>query len=294
MISVIIPTYNRGGELLSCLDRLNKQTNVDFEVIIVDDSSDIEVTLNKAIYNFRVILHRNNKNEGASYSRNLGVSLSTGKWILFLDDDDLFVCDKVEIVLNEINNNPQADFLYHNAFINMVNENVRYITSVKPRFDLNIDDLLYNNYIGGAPVFVIKRDVFLNVGGFDTALPAIEDYELLLRLALVNPKVNLCFIDKVLTECFYYTKRASVSKNIYALNKAIDVIRSKHVTHNTAKRFLLNASVMLAHSHLMNLNRICALYYLKAFVVKKDIKFLFASIISSISPSLLILLRAKI
>ncbi|WP_434341260.1 glycosyltransferase family 2 protein [Motilimonas cestriensis] len=175
--SIVIPSYNRYRELLACLDNLNSQTSNDFEVIVVDDFSSEPVRIDPSLYRFKVSLHRMLKNSGAAAARNFGASLACGSWLLFLDDDDFFDFDKVSTIQLVADRNRNINFIYHSAVIKMVNEKGHYITSVQPSDKLELNKLLSGNYIGGAPVYAMKKDLFVRVGGFDDSLKSIEDYE---------------------------------------------------------------------------------------------------------------------
>lgn len=90
VISVIIPAYNSENYLRECLDSVAGQEYGDFEVIVVDDGSEDGTTAVVEEYasrdrRFRLV---RNSHNGVSASRNLGLSLAGGEWIMFLDSDD--------------------------------------------------------------------------------------------------------------------------------------------------------------------------------------------------------------
>src|SRR5690554_2469634 len=92
-ISIIIPTYNRFNFLEQCIKSISDQTYSEFEVLIVDDGSKAEVlnqikSLISRLPNYRLIV-RTSSNSGASASRNLGLANASGKYIIFLDSDDI-------------------------------------------------------------------------------------------------------------------------------------------------------------------------------------------------------------
>lgn len=291
--SIVIPTYNRPVELLRCLKLLENQIFKNFEVIIVDDCSTNIVDLSSCVLDYDFVYHRLNKNIGAAGARNVGVSLAKSDWIVFLDDDDVFEPDKLLRIRAEIDKSPNSEIVYHTARIHMVNEGVEYLTSIKKESTLALNELLAGNYIGGAPVITIKKDLFESVCGFSEHLRSIEDYHFLLKLAVHN-KVNVCFIDEPLTTCFYYTGRTSVSKHIQNLKFSLCYIKEHYVSEKTSRAFKTNAFGMMAHAHLMNLNRLSSYYYLMAFLKSCSFRFFVASLLSLISPKLLIFLRTKL
>lgn len=87
MFSIIVPSYNRKSEIPALLESLTQQTYKGFEVVIVDDHSKEPVVVEKP-YPFKVNVIRNETNQGAAESRNVGACAALGEWLLFLDDDD--------------------------------------------------------------------------------------------------------------------------------------------------------------------------------------------------------------
>ncbi len=114
LVSVIVPTRNRGLLIKPCLDGINSQSFNDYEVLIIDDGSsldsrlEIEQLLNK--YDDRFILNKihapDTKGSGASYIRNLGISLAKGEYLAFCDDDDYWCRDNyLQSVISTLNSN---------------------------------------------------------------------------------------------------------------------------------------------------------------------------------------------
>ncbi|HAQ61115.1 TPA: hypothetical protein DCR49_03820 [Candidatus Delongbacteria bacterium] len=296
MFSVIIPTYNRPKELLNCLKSLSKQSFLNFEVIIIDDHSETEVSKSflSENYPFRIVISRNEVNCGAALSRNKGIKLCKYEWIAFLDDDDIWRSDKLEIINSAIEKNPDLDFIYHNSRIRMINEKTEYVTKREVPADF-FKSMLVKNIIGGTSMIVIGKSLTEKLGFFDKDLNALEDYELWLRFSKIfKPK----YIDQPLTIYNYETSVKSVSKNIESNVKALNLIRKKYATDYkklTQKEIRENKEweySMLAHKCLLNYQRINAMkFYFRAFSVNKRIKFLFTSIISLIYPKLIFKLR---
>ena len=97
-VSVIIPTHNRGEMLRRAIDSVLSQTYKDFELIIVSDGSADET--DKVIVSYtdpRIRFLKHDKSRGASAARNTGIRASIGQYIAFLDDDDEWTLDKLEV-----------------------------------------------------------------------------------------------------------------------------------------------------------------------------------------------------
>lgn len=100
-VSVIIPTYNRGGIISETLESVQAQTFPDWECIVVDDGStdDTEALVQKYVEKdsrFRFVKRPADRNKGGNACRNIGYELSHGKYIQFLDSDDLLAANKFE------------------------------------------------------------------------------------------------------------------------------------------------------------------------------------------------------
>lgn len=106
LVSIIIPVYNGEKHIKNCLEQVLKQTYKNIEVIVINDGStdsteSILKKVSKNDYRIKVI---NKKNTGVSDTRNIGISISNGKYILFLDSDDSFELDAIEKIMKKKNN----------------------------------------------------------------------------------------------------------------------------------------------------------------------------------------------
>ncbi|MEW6186166.1 MAG: glycosyltransferase family A protein, partial [Thermodesulfobacteriota bacterium] len=94
-VSVIIPTYNRAEFVIQAVESVFKQTFADFELILVDDGSSDETRAALEPYS-DCITYLYQSNRGVSSARNLGLKIAQGKWLAFLDSDDLWLPEKLE------------------------------------------------------------------------------------------------------------------------------------------------------------------------------------------------------
>ena len=110
MFSIVIPCYNRPlllkRALLSCV----QQSSDNFEVIVVDDGSEEDVESVVTSFNDNRIRYHRQDNKGAATARNTGIDLAKGEWIAFLDSDDIFLPNKLELVETCIDSEP-ADMI---------------------------------------------------------------------------------------------------------------------------------------------------------------------------------------
>lgn len=97
LVSIIMPSYNCGGLEVDSIHSVQRQTYQNWEIIFVDDcSSDNTKAVVEAINDPRIRYFKNEKNSGAAVSRNTALREAKGRWIAFLDSDDLWMPDKLE------------------------------------------------------------------------------------------------------------------------------------------------------------------------------------------------------
>ncbi len=229
-ISVVIPTHNRPEGLAAAVKSVFNQTLLPKELIVVDDGSNPPVS--KDVFagcpgGLTAKLFRNESPKGANNARNRGIKEATGDWVAFLDDDDAFVSEKLQTVHQYIKNNPEVDLFYHPATIFFSKEKIRYqsnpgeIMANKSAFA----QLALRNEIGGTSMVIAKTSSLKQAGMFSLDLPAIEDFELWLKLA----KQNACFflINLPLTNYYHHTSKSSLTKSFEKRRAAFDIIETK-------------------------------------------------------------------
>ena len=263
MISIVIPSHNRPDSLLLALQSVYKQSCVPDEVIVVDDGSKPAVSddvFSKCPVNIKCRLLRNELPQGANKSRNRGVLEATNEFIAFLDDDDRFTQDKIEKVMCFIERFPLGDIFYHPARIHMPREKVNYVSKRRP-FECGEDvfrSLMIENRIGGTSMVIARRHALVQVGLFDEKLPALQDYELWLRLAMFKKKFVL--IDEPLTGYFHASDVNSISKSVEKKASARSAIFRKYasaystLTKNEVNKLLEKQQKSLVSTHILSQN----------------------------------------
>lgn len=117
MISIIIPVYNVENYLHVCINSVLKQSYQDFEIICVDDASTdsslkiLEYFVKK---DSRIKLIKNQTNCGQGYSRNKGLEIANGKYVMFLDSDDWYSLDTLETLIKELEKNNLEVLMFKN------------------------------------------------------------------------------------------------------------------------------------------------------------------------------------
>jgi len=230
-ISVVIPTHNRPDGLSAAAKSIFNQTLLPKELIVVDDGSSPPVS--EEVFagcpaGLSTKLLRNDSPKGANNARNRGIREAAGEWIAFLDDDDEFFYQKIEVIRHSIITNPKADLFYHPSEIRLVGENIVYTsgTSDASKYRNLVKQLLINNFVGGTSMVIIRKSSLVQVDCFDEDLPAMQDKELYIRLA--KNGFQFCHINKALTKYHHDTTGKSITHSQDKGKKAMDLIKKKH------------------------------------------------------------------
>lgn len=179
-ISVIIPAYNAEHYIAKAIESCLSQTYAPHEIIVVDDASTDNTTAVAESYPSPVRLIRLEENMGTAVARNHAVQASTGDWLAFLDADDWFLPEKLDLQRRCAVENPQAVLIYTGFRIISYDGSESNGRFFWPRELLPM--LRYRNrfFLG---TIALRRDAFDAVGGFDPSLRRCQDWDLWLRIA---------------------------------------------------------------------------------------------------------------
>ena len=167
MISVIIPNYNHALYLLDALNSVFRQSYLPIEVIVVDDVSTDESDAILSSYPHQIVYLKQSERLGAAAARNLGVERATGDYIAFLDADDLWTVNKLQLQYDAIANHQTAEMVF-GCVQNFYTPELEM--SIRKR--LYFPDLPMQGFMPST--LMIHRMHFLEVGLFDTALKVGE------------------------------------------------------------------------------------------------------------------------
>lgn len=185
-VSVIIPTYNRWELLRDALESVFRQTYPHWEAIVVNDAGNPPAGPAAGMLRRQGVVYiEHPERRGPSASRNTGLSRSTGEFVAYLDDDDIFYPDHLEILVREMTLQGW-DVAYSDAVrgtYELSEEGIRLL-SEEPAFgqDFTLERFWRSNFIP-LPCVVHRRSCIEQVGNFDPLLPAFEDWDLLLRMS---------------------------------------------------------------------------------------------------------------
>lgn len=185
LVSVVIPTHNRWPMLCDAIGSVLGQSYEGFEVIVVDDGSQDKTLENLKRYGLplRVI---SQSRRGVAAARNLGARRSRGKYLAFLDSDDLWRPRKLEVQVAFMEERPglqicQTEEIWIRRGVR-VNPKSRHHKPSGDIFRASLDLCLVS-----PSAVMMTRELFERVGGFDESFTVCEDYDLWLRVAVDNP-----------------------------------------------------------------------------------------------------------
>ena len=210
LVSVVITTYKRSPEIVGrALKSVVRQTYSNLEIFVVNDYPDdaeMAEALGKTIK--RIAGKRNahyivvEHNGGACKARNLALTQAQGKYIACLDDDDEWLPQKVQLQVEKLEANPTAAIAYCNAELHYEGNEPDRNSFLVPQQEGNIYfKMIGKNIIGSCSFPMFRMKVLKEVRGFNEDMPALQDWELYLRILKHHEAV---YIDKPLAIYYFY------------------------------------------------------------------------------------------
>jgi glycosyltransferase involved in cell wall biosynthesis len=213
-VSVIIPTYNSAHYLPTTIDSVLAQTVKNIEILVVDDGSTDNTAEVLNGYDGARVRYLPKQNGGVSTARNHGIENAAGKYVAFLDADDIWHPQKLEKQLKALGDRPDCQASY--TSLRKVTDDLEPLGVIEvQRNDSLIEDLLLVGNVVGSPSSIIcLRRLFEKTGGFDPLLSQCADWDMWIRLAI---ETDFAQVREPLVD--YRIHASNMSKNAALLEK---------------------------------------------------------------------------
>jgi len=221
IVSVVIPVFNGETTILETVRSALRQTFVDIEVIVINDgSSDNTLGVLDSVRDPRLKVY-NFPNSGGSTARNRGIYKSTGEFIAFLDADDFWLENKIELQIEALQSYSLASSVY--CWVDTIDLTGKIRPASRATFNGNIYiELLKNCFIVSGSNILVRRDALESINYWDETLTASQDYDLYLRLA---EKYEFAHLPQVLV--LYRISEQSMSTNFKRLERTSMYVRRR-------------------------------------------------------------------
>lgn len=201
MVSVIIPTYKRSEFIERAIESVLKQTYLDFEIIVVDDNDpnteyreELEKKMKKYEANPKIKYIQHEKNKNGAAARNTGINVAKGEYITFLDDDDIFLSNRLEILVDKLEKNQEYDAAYSSVIIIKGHKIIGY-TNANKSGNMKNELLLGTFSLGTGSNLFFKARALKAINGFDESFKRHQDIEVMVRFFNIY---NIIAVDKPL------------------------------------------------------------------------------------------------
>lgn len=184
-VSIILPVFNRAHLVTEAVKSVLIQTFQGFELIIIDDgSTDNTVEIINTFDDPRIILLRQ-ENCGRSVARNNGLAIARGRYIAFLDSDDVYLKGKLELQVAYMEKHPDISMIYTSAHCidqkGKLLDEQPYVAQAEGNIYEQV--AFFQPLTITLPTVMLRREVLGEVGGFDVAMERFEDTDLWRRIA---------------------------------------------------------------------------------------------------------------
>ena len=232
LVSIIVRTCGRPDVLRETLQSLRWQTYKNFEVMVVEDGEDTSGDMIRSEFSDMNIRYQaTGEKVGRSKAGNIAITNAKGKYINFLDDDDVFYADHIEVLVKTLERNPGKKAAYAFAFATpiVIQSKAPYRYKLKDFQGIHHQGfdkimLCHHNYI---PIecIMFEKSLFEEYGGLDESLDALEDWDLWVRYSM---HTDFAWIEKTTSQYRIPYDQTVDAKRQKELDDALKVVREKH------------------------------------------------------------------
>lgn len=190
-VTVILPTYNRQDFLGDCISSVLAQTMTDFELLVINDGGPDVSSITEAFNDSRLIYLPNQENKGKAHCCNIGLNTARGQYIAYIDDDDVWYPNHLQVLAECLENNPHLDAaytdLYRVGFFKDPDRARRCPIDKKiiVSRDFNRIVMLNSNHVLHVSL-MHKKQAAVRVNGYDESLTALIDWNIARKLAFIG------------------------------------------------------------------------------------------------------------
>lgn len=259
LVSTIIPTRNRSNYVTEAVESVLAQTYPHIEIFLIDDgSTDGTGEAMKRFGDKIIYLYQENK--GVCAARNLALSKAQGKYIAFLDDDDIWLPEKIERDVEFLEKNDDYGFVFSGfCYFSDDQDRMDERVSLKEGEETTYDYLYGDNVIYSTSLVTMRKACLDEVGFFDESLIQSADYDMWLRIA---KHYKFGFIPECLAK--YRLHNTNMSKN---LKRRIKVY----------KQIFNKPEICEGRSWMERRTRVAKLYHYAAYFFRRHHRYLDAS-----------------
>jgi len=275
LVSVVIPTYNRAAYIARAVSSVQNQTFPDLEIIVVDDGSidnTVEIVAELASVDPRVRYVTHATNKGAQAARNTGIQAALGEWIAFLDSDDEWLLNSLELRLTEAER-CNVKVVHSECYIEYSISDQRSLFGIPP-----LSGNIYRNLLlAPGPMFqslLVQLSALKQIDYLDEAIVSYQEWDTSIRLA---KEYEFGFVEEP-TLVYYRRTSETISSNPTRSAKGYEQVVKKHKNEIVSR---------VGHKALAQHYAIIAMLYAKdnkGKYAKVNIKYLTLAIMNHPSP----------
>ncbi|MGM0174597.1 glycosyltransferase family 2 protein [Enterococcus sp. DIV0800] len=227
-VSVIITTHNRLPMLKKAIECVKNQTYPEIELNIINDNSNdgtreyLEKIKDSSI-NIKHLYGENSK--GGNHARNVGIDMSSGDFIAFLDDDDIWNNQKVEKQIEIFGKDSSVGLVYC-GYERLTDDRLSTKVLPNPLFRGNIGLNVFSNIFSITSCLMVKKSLLKKIGGFDENLSHWQEYDLLVRISQISKidYVNECLVKIIVIR----SDKNRLSNQVDRWIESVEYFNKKH------------------------------------------------------------------
>ena len=250
LVSVIVPAYDVAEYIGEALNSVLAQTFTDYEIIVINDGSPDTATLEKALVPYLSrIVYLKQENRGVSAARNAGICAARGSLIAFLDGDDTWLPNYLEVQVARIQADATIDVLYPNVimFGDSSEAGEEFMAICPSSGEVTFERLLLQE-CNVSNCSIARRETIVRAGLFDESLRSVEDFDLWLRV--IKQGGRIAYHRDVLAR--YRRRHGSLTADpVWLSEHILEVLKKVRQTMDLTPSEQATVETQLQHFHAM-------------------------------------------